>query len=574
MSNSALSGAAAGSLKTRIYSNIRGVDFSGKEVSTNRSPDMLNMWKNYANLGKCIETRPDLKKIIDFENSIYGMFFYKVSTVEHIIIHSGTSLYDYNMETKVKKIIKESGMNPFPSKSFIYNNILYIKDGLNYLEYDGETCKEVVGYIPTTTISKSPTGGGKTLEDVNLLTGLRKNSFCGDGESKVYNLDVETLTSTIVKVWINDKEITSGFIANASNGSVEFDNAPPKPDTDGQDNVVIQFEKVVDGYRDRINKCTLLSVFDNRVFFSGNQDYPNVIFNSSLDNPRYCSDTDYYNEGLDLSPVKALVAGNNNLWVFKQPSQSNTTVFYHTPTIDAEIGKCYPSNHSSIAIGCVATGINFNDDIIFFSDRGMEGINGDITTEQVLAHRSTLVDAKLLKENNYKNMILEEWKGYLLVIIDNKVYLADSQNMFTNQNHNEYEWFYWELSKNIICTVVKDDVLYLGTADGVYTLSQNETNINAYICTTKDVCGYPQMQKSTNKKGCVIDFSGENLKVEIKSDNEEFKIVDTFNNTKGYIVPKIKKKKWKDIQFKLSSSKPFSFERMVLEYYIGSYIKR
>ena len=26
--------------------------------------------------------------------------------------------------------------------------------------------------------------------------------------------------------------------------------------------------------------------------------------------------------------------------------------------------------------------------------------------------------------------------------------------MFTNQNHYEYEWFYWEISKNIISTFV------------------------------------------------------------------------------------------------------------------------
>ena len=50
----------------------------------------------------------------------------------------------------------------------------------------------------------------------------------------------------------------------------------------------------------------MLAVFDNRVFFSGNQDYPNAIFHSSLEDPRYVSDLDYYNEGMDLAKVKAL----------------------------------------------------------------------------------------------------------------------------------------------------------------------------------------------------------------------------------------------------------------------------
>ena len=162
-----------------------------------------------------------------------------------------------------------------------------------------------------------------------------------------------------------------------------------------------------------------------------------MIYHCSLSDPTYCSDLDYYNEGLDTSEVKGLVAGNNVLWVFKEPSQVNTTVFYHTPTIDSEYGKIYPSTHSSISTGCIGKAINFNDDILFFSDRGVEGISGDITTEQVIAHRSSVVDRKLIAEPNYKDMLLAEWEGYLLVFIDNKVYLADSRAMFDNEGHIE-----------------------------------------------------------------------------------------------------------------------------------------
>ena len=222
----------------------------------------------------------------------------------------------------------------------------------------------------------------------------------------------------------------------------------------------------------------------------------------------------------------------------------------------------------------MSTGINFNDDIIFFSNRGMEGINGDVTTEQVLAHRSSLVDAKLLKESNYKNLILEEWRGYLLVIVGSHIYLADSQALFTNKTHNEYEWFYWELSKSVICTVVKDDVLYIGTSDGIYSLTDTNANVNSYICTTKDVCGYPQLNKSTNKKGFTIDFTGKNVSLAIKTDDTNFETIGSFQNTKDYVVPVVKKKKWRDIQFKISSSSRFSFYRLNFEFFVGSYIKR
>ena len=41
----------SGSLVMRNYRDFRGVDFSNRkdEVSLSRSPDALNMWKNYKN---------------------------------------------------------------------------------------------------------------------------------------------------------------------------------------------------------------------------------------------------------------------------------------------------------------------------------------------------------------------------------------------------------------------------------------------------------------------------------------------------------------------------------------------
>lgn len=565
----------SGDLITRDYSNFRGVDFSNKEVALYRSPDSLNMWKNYkSSIGKCIETRPDIELLREFNNTIYGLFFFTINKVDHMIIHCGVSLYDYNMNTEEEKTIKETGMNPRKSMSFIYNNILYIKDGINYLEYDGETCKEVEGYIPTTTISKAPTGEGSTYEDVNMLTGKRRNSFCADGKSTLYVLDAKELDSEAVKVWINDAEKTTGFTVDKVNGKVTFTDAPPEPDTVGKDNVIIEFSKTISGYKERISKCTLLEVFDNRVFFSGNQDYPNTVFHSSLGNPRYVSDLDYYNEGLDMSPVKTMVAGNNALWVFKEPSQANTTIFYHNPAIDSDAGKVYPSSHSNISTGCIATGINFNDDIVFFSERGMEAINGDITTEQVVAHRSSLVDNRLINEEDYKNMILQEYEGYLLVIINNKIYLADSRGKFTNIDHIEYEWFYWELSKDITCAIVKDGILYLCSNDGIYTLTKVPNQIESYWTTPEDEFKYPQMQKITNKRGCIADMQGEEITVSAKTDNNEFEIINKYTNIKGYVVPRIKKKKWKSIQIKFSSKKPFGLFECTLESYIGAYVKR
>ncbi len=549
----------------RLYSGFRGVDFRGDENSLVRSPDSLNVWKDYKAIDS-IRTRPGMELKVSFDAPIYGLFFY--NGVQ--IVHSGTKLYKV---VNGSKTVLFSGAKAAPSDSFIYENIWYFKDGKNYLQYDGATIKNVAGYVPTTSIARKPAGGGTIYEDVNMLSSRRINTFLADGESKEYVLDAQNIDSTVKPlVKVDDKEVHS-FSVDYKQGKITFDTAPPAPKTDGRDNVTIEFQKTVSGHMERILNCTLLQVFDNRVFFSGNKDYPNTVWHCSLNDPGYCSDLDYYNEGLDTAAVKGLVAGNNALWVFREPSQANTTVFYHTPTIDSDYGKIYPSQHSSVTTGCVGKAINFNDDIVFFSDRGMEGISGDVTTEQVLGHRSSLVDRKLITEKDYKNMILAEWEGYLMVFIGDKVYLADSRTAFSNQGHTEYEWFYWQLEKKITCARVEDGVLFLGTENGVYTLTDNECAVESYWVTPKDRFKYPNMQKTTNKRGCVVEATGD-VSVYAKLEDTDFEIIGDYKDITDYFVCRIKRKKFKDLQLKFHSKTRFSLETATLEVFIGGYIKR
>lgn len=560
---------AIGDLVPRVYTSFRGVDFRGEEINLVRSPDSLNVWKDYKET-ESIRTRPEMALQEAFDTPIYGIFFYKVGNTEMMLVHSGTTLYKIVND---EKSVLYTGLNPKQSNSFIYNNIWYFMDGINYLQYDGKEIGEVVGYAPTTTIARKPSGGGTKYEDINMLTGLRVNTFLADGESREFVLDAQGIDTDFTPIVIvNDKETTE-FTVDTAEGKIVFNTAPEAPLTVGQDNVSIKFKKTVAGYRQRINNCTLVQVFDNRVFFSGNQDYPNVVWHCSLNDPTYCSDLDYYNDGLDLAEITGLVAGNNALWVFKEPSQANTTVFYHNPVIDNEYGKIYPSTHSSISTGCIGKAINFNDDISFFSDRGMEGINGDVTTEQVIAHRSSLVDRKLLAETNYRDMLLEEWEGYLMVFVDNKVYLADSRAMFTNENHTEYEWFYWEMSKNITCTKVHNGILYLGTSDGIYTLTDNEGDVVSYWTTPLDKFKHPHYQKTTNKRGCVVEATGD-IAVYAKTDKTEWELIGNNENVTDYFTSRIKRKKFKDLQLKFYSDTRFSLETATIEVFIGGYIKR
>ncbi len=562
----------------RIYSGFRGVDFRGEECALTRSPDSLNVWKDYRQT-ESIRTRPGMELVQAVAGPVYGIWFYK----NMMLVHADSMLY--KIDSAGTQIV-HNDVNPVRSNGFVYADekqgfIFYFMDQDRYFRYDGTEFKEVEGYVPTTSIGRAPGGGGSVNEDVNMLTGRRINTFLGDNTSFDFYLDAQDIDKDFAPIVKIDGEVVGGYKVDYAKGMISFTKAPYDPGTDGQDNVSVEFSKTISGYRESILGCSLVQLFDNRVFVSGNSDYPNVVWHCSLHDPTYFSDLDYYREGLDGAQVKGMVAGNNALWVFREPSDANTTVFYHTPALDDEYGKIYPSSHSSVTIGCVGKTINFNDDIIFFSSRGMEGISGDVTTEQMAAHRSSLVDSRLITEEDYKNMILEEWEGYLFVFIGNKAYLADSRAVFTNENHVEYEWFYWEMEKNITCAKVQDGILYLGTDDGIYTLTDNACALESYWVTPKDRFKHPNMLKTTNKRGCVAEattgvpplWEGE-ISVYAKTEDTGYELIGKFKDVKDYFVSRIKRKKFKDIQLKFYSKTRFSLETVTLECFVGGYIKR
>ena len=163
----------------RMYADFTGVDFLDEPslVDIKRSPDALNVWKNYRdNQGTCIETRPGYRKIAQISNSkINGIYIFGLTKA---IIHSGTMLYEWSNFPSVPdnehlKILY-SDMNNIRSNFNKLNNKLYINDGKNYLTYNGDTVKKIENdnpYIPRTSISRKAggKGGGELLEDVAKL---------------------------------------------------------------------------------------------------------------------------------------------------------------------------------------------------------------------------------------------------------------------------------------------------------------------------------------------------------------------------------------------------------------------
>lgn len=448
--------------------------------------------------------------------------------------------------------------------------------------------------------------GGEPYQDVNVLQSKRRNSFVADGTSTEYYLDTMNITS-VTKITVDDIEVLN-YTVNTSAGKVTFNTAPSAPTLSGTDNVVIEFTKELTGYTDRIAKCTKMVVFDNRLFFSGNSDYPNAIFHSQLNTPNYVSDLAYYQDGTDESAIKSLVVGNNILWVFKEDSQEKDTIFYHTATTDT-YGRVYPNFHGNISVGCCAEAINYKDDIVFVSKTGLEGISSkDITSQQLLSHKSSLVDNRLINEEDLDKALMTEWNGYLLIVIKNHVYLGDIRQLWQGINGYEYEWYFWDL-KIEKPTVLKEygGKLYIGGEYGyIYIVEgthddgfQNNIKIDSYWTTPMDNFGYGNRYKTTNKRGGVAKIKTiPNGKVKVAErtnkntvgkfikeyasggfdfSNIDFENFEFSTDVTSNIVYKIKEKKWVELQLKFYSDeldKPFGIYGAIIETFIGGYVKR
>lgn len=440
-------------------------------------------------------------------------------------------------------------------------------------------------------------------QDINLLCTRRRNSFIGDGTSTEYFLDAVDIES-VSTVRIDGVVISStAYSVNTALGKVTFNTAPPSPAIVGQDNVVITFYKTVTGYADRIKNCRLIKAFDNRLFFSGNPDYPNTIFHSELNDPTYVSDLSYYECGTSENPIMSLETGNNLLWIFKKSSTAKDAIFYMTPTLDVEQGKVYPSKQGNVSVGCYSKAINYKDTLLFFSKTGLEGISGDIDKEQSISHKSSLVDSKLINMSNYQFVQIIEYKGYLVVAIDDTIFLADHRQLFEGTTGYEYEWYLWEIPVKVTSMAIINGLLCIGTDEGkIYSFdATNDLGepIESYWTTPRDDFGYMQHLKKINKRGAILkikNMQNSRLKVwertnkssvwkqikEVSSSGFDFTLMDfanfSFSTTDNtYVVIRVKEKKIIDLSLKIGSdmlNRPFGIDELNIEAFISGYVKR
>lgn len=497
---------------------FKGVDLnsSPSNVEITRSPNAPNMMRDVP--GK-VRKRQGYERIAQFSGKrINGVHILRSAekNEEKVLIHAGDSLYLEGKAIYTGMADERSVGRQFYGKLFIFDG----KKALCYGEFETEetaaaeteTDKEEkpkafmvkpledAAYIPTVIISRKPTGGGTTLEPLNLIGRKWKESFLSDGTAKVYqltakDLDADKVTARIMTKegeWTDKKEGTD-FTVDRKNGTVTFTTTPGASPVTGYDNVEITAAKTRKGYADKINKCKIISLFGvngamDRMFLSGNPDFPNRDWYCKMADGFFWGDLWYSTLGQDGSAIVGYSIINDRLAAHKSDAEEGRNVILRKgemgekdatfPIIGTLTGRGALGSHTFGYLG---------SEPLFLTDIGIMAITAaDLTGEKYSQSRSYYIDNALTAEKGLANAYAYIWRDFYLISTGGgRVYLLDGlQKSYERDNPYssfQYECYVWE---NVPARVFWEDAegrLCFGDAAGnLFRFFDDVTNQKSY----------------------------------------------------------------------------------------------
>ena len=615
----------AGITRTR-YAAFRGADFSTDPslVESCRSPLCTNI---VADGGGMPQKRLGYRTVQSLGDTVYGLFGAEFGGTVKRLVHAGTKLYAWADDGTPAALL--SGLPRRKSRAVFLAGKLWIVTGGGFYSYDGTEAKRVSAsgaYVPTTTITRSPSGGGVSYEAVNLLTPYRKNAFQTDGKSVKFTLDGEIDASGAVRAWVWGEEVTD-FTLDRAAGTITFPSAPAAPDAGASDGLVVQFPHTVEGYADRIDKCTIITTYgvgsNDRVVLSGNPDCPNLDWTSGLYDPTYMPDLGYAAVGSEATPICGYCRIGSSLGIVKADDGSDSTVFLRSAALSEDGEAMFTLQQTIAGVGAVAPGsfASFFDDPLFLSRAGVAAItSSSLTGEKIIQNRSLYLNAQLTNEPSLPEAEAAVWQGmYLLAVPEGHVYILNGRQTKTFRSSAlgdfVYEGFYWE-DVPALCWYVQrsgtDEALYFGTADGricklntdiedMSRYSDDGAAISAVWATKYDDDGTPAVLKTLLKRGCCVTikpYARSSAEVYIRADRTgghekkvagkpmdilDFSDIDferiTFNTDESpqEIFFNRKVKNYKRLQIIVRNQEPnegFGIFQITKHYVTGNYAKR
>ena len=338
-------------------------------------------------------------------------------------------------------------------------------------------------YIPTLTISKDPEGGGTPYEDLNLLSSAFTELFLGKTGKTDYHMSFTGLDNKEPIVEILDAngewqlQPSTAYSVDYADGIISFNTPPGESLVPGEDNVKITAYRTVDGYADRINKCTVGILYgvngaSDRLFVSGNPDYINYDWYSAQYDPTYFTDTSYSMLGTSASAIVGYSIISNYLAAHKDDMEKDQNIILRQgDLVDSE--PSFRIINTLQGAGAIApySFAYLATEPLFLTRQGVYAVTAqDITGEKYAQNRSYFLNGKLLDEANLEKSYGFVYKDMYWLCLNNVAYILDGlQSLQTDRSMpyatRQYAGFY---RTNIPARVAweKDEKMYIGTADG------------------------------------------------------------------------------------------------------------
>ena len=489
-----------------VVETFRGVDLnnSPSNVDKSRSPAAPNMIRDQ--VGK-------VRKRMGYETKVTAPGGAAINGVHHLLeetlVHAGTKLYRLSDTDGTWELTEIGAMANARSRSFVFDQKLYLLDGTTYQVYDGTTLAAVAdsATVPTIIISRRPTGGGQSYQGLNLLGRKWTESFLGTADATVYQLTTKDLAEDAVTarvlnadgVWEEKTEGTD-FTVDRAAGTVTFSTAPGASPVTGQDNVQITAAKERDGYLDTINRCTIAAVYGvggstDRVFLSGNGDKPGVDWYSNFEDPAFFPDTNYTKLVRDGARVTGYTVLSNTLAAFIDGASDGRNVVVRSGVLDENGDAVFRVSNTMIGQDAVApdTFCRTDKEPLFLTNRGVYAITAEeLTGEKYSQERSYYIASAIGAAQGRENACACTYGDFYALALDGTIYLLDLQQKTYERNSPyssfQYECYYWpDIPARVL--FLDGDALCFGTEDG--KLCRFHTNVD-------DVTSY-------NDDGAAID---------------------------------------------------------------------
>ena len=487
---------------TSTIDYFRGVDVTSApiNVAQGRSFNAPNMIRDVP--GK-VRKRMGYQKIASYSGQVNGMFSFD----GHQVFHIGNKLYSDGTEVKNQSNASVTLPNRRSTAYRLAGKLMILTGNGLFAYWENGSNRYVdevsnIATVPQVTVGRSPSGGGDSLGQINLLTSKYTDSFLGDASSTTYQLSFyPVVNGSVTAQKINAQGVWTDISSTISNvnrntGAVTFSTAPGVPPVSGEDNVRITAAcNSINGY-DKIKKCRfgivagVKSAYD-RLFISGNPDLPNTDWFSNSADPLYFGDCNYGEIGKEGSAITGYSIVEGNLATHKENDDDGRNCYIRvgeTSTYDDVVDLMtvkFPITNTIQGKGCIAPySMGYIGEPLYLTAEGIFATTPyEFNARLYAQRRSFYLDGRLLKESDLQNAVSIVWKDFYLLAINGTVYILDTLQRDLSDvargSQYQYEGYIWT-GIPVRCWYADEDLWFGDDAGNIYRFFNDKYASGSY----------------------------------------------------------------------------------------------